>query len=80
MGRDYIKEKANSLRNEMNHLWTAMLVTCGVTIGFLFFESKNSGIAFFIILGLIMTILFVNAYFNRRIELREVLKELMGED
>ena len=79
MNNDYTKEKANSLRNEMNHLWTAMLVTCGGTIGFLVFENKNLFITLFIISGLVMTILFLNAYFNRRTELREVLKELKGE-
>ena len=79
MNDNYLKEKANSIRNEMNHLWTAMLVTGGGAIGFAIFEYKNFLIYLFLVLGIIMTLLFVNAYINRRIELRNILVILKKE-
>ena len=79
MEENYIKEKANSLRNEMNRLWTAMLVTAGGAIGFSVFEYKNFLVYLFIISGIIMTILFINAYMNRRNELQNILTILNKE-
>ncbi len=80
MNESYLKEKANSLRNEMSHLWTAMLVTAGGSIGFAVFESKNILVFTFMILGLIFTILFINAYINRRIELQNILEIINKEN
>ena len=63
----------------MNHLWTAMLVTAGGAIGFIVFEYKNFLVYLFIISGIIMTILFINAYMNRRNELQNILTILNKE-
>lgn len=41
MDTDYLKEKANCLRNEMNHLWTGMFITSGGAVGFLILQEKK---------------------------------------
>ncbi len=41
MSDNYLREKANCLRNEMNHLWGAMFITGGGAIGFSIVEEKT---------------------------------------
>lgn len=79
MDKDYLKEKLNSLRTEMNHLWTGILVTFGGAIGFCTIERINIIIGIFIISGFIMGILFINAYIIRRIDLIKTIKHLKME-
>ncbi len=75
MNENYLKEKANSLRNEMNHLWGAIFITGGGSVGFSIFEEKTLLIYAFLILGIFWTIVFVNAYFVKRIELMKIIEK-----
>ena len=73
----YLKEKINSLRNEMNHVWGATFIIGGGTFGLSIIENKTVWIITLIILGAIWTVLFINAYMIRRnqlIDLTELLK------
>ena len=76
MNNNYLTEKANCLRNEMNHLWGAMFITGGGAIGFSIVEVKTFLIYFYIILGFFWTIVFFNAYFVKRTELSKILGRL----
>ena len=76
MNNNYLTEKANCLRNEMNHLWGAMFITGGGAIGFAVIETKNLWIYCFMILGALMAIVFLNAYMTRRIELMQIVNEI----
>lgn len=76
MDKDYLKEKLNSLRTEMNHLWTGMFITVGGAIGFCTVERINLLIGIFIVLGFIMGTLFLNDYMIRRTELKDIIKIL----
>lgn len=80
MYKDYLKEKLNSLRTEMNHLWTGILITFGGTIGFITVENKTFLTYFFITLGAIFGLLFLNAYITRRIELQSNISNIKKED
>ena len=75
MDTDYLKEKANCLRNEMNHLWTGMFITSGGAVGFLILQEKNIWIYSFIVTGFLLASVFLNAYMARRIELFKVLNK-----
>ena len=76
MEESYIKEKANSLRNEMNHIWGAIFVIGGGSVGFSIIENKTVLIYFFLILGIFWTVVFINAYFIKRTELLKTVNEL----
>ena len=76
MDTDYLKEKANCLRNEMNHLWTGTFITCGGAVGFSVFEQKSFLISLYIITGIFLTTLFINGYMIRRTQLTQIVKEL----
>lgn len=75
---DYIREKLNSIRNEMNHIWSAMFLLGGSSLAVLF---NNPLFINYILslLGLVFSLLFLNAYFIRRVEIMEYLKNIRGE-
>lgn len=79
MEENYLKEKANCLRNEMNHVWTGMLVTGGGVIGFLIMQEKNLTIYILMVMGFLLALLFLNAYIIRRLELSETITNLRKE-
>ena len=72
MDTSYLREKANCLRNEMNHLWTGTFVTCGGAIGFSVFEPKNILVIIYIVLGIFLTTIFINGYMVRRNQLTQI--------
>lgn len=76
MNADYLKEKANCLRNEMNHLWTGMFITSGGAVGFSVLQEKDIWIYCFIVAGFFLASVFLNAYMLRRIELLKILDKL----
>lgn len=76
MDEIYLKEKANCLRNEMNHLWAGTFVTCGGAIGFSVLEQKTLLTFIFIVLGIFFTIIFINGYMLRREQLTQIVKRL----
>lgn len=76
MNADYLKEKANCLRNEMNHLWTGTFITCGGAIGFSVLEQKSLLVCIYMVMGLFLTILFINGYMIRRTQLTQIVKIL----
>ena len=80
MDENYLKEKLNSIHTEMNHLWTGMLVTFGGMVGFIVFENKTIYSNSFVVLGAVLGLLFLNAYIVRRIELKDILKQIKKGD
>ena len=76
MEESYLKEKANSIRNEMNQVWGAAFITGGGAFGLSIVENKTTWIIFLIILGIIWAIIFINAYMVRRNQLIEIVKLL----
>ncbi len=80
MDENYLKEKANCLRNEMNHLWGAMFITGGGAIGFICIEEKNMLIYTFIVLGILFSILFLNAYMLRRHDISKILLTIKQQE
>ena len=79
MDRDLLKEKLNSIRCEMNYLWTGVIVTFGGVFSFTVFTIKTTWLYICIILGLIMGVLFLNAFIIRRIELKNIIDKLDKE-
>ena len=77
--KEYLIETLNSLRNEMSHLWGAVFVTCGGAIT-LFTTGYRSEKLMFIILGLVLAIMFINAYMIRRDEVKDILKKIRKGD
>lgn len=75
---EYLVEKLNSIRNEMSHCWGAAFVTGGGVFT-LAVTEMNLLKLLFIVLGLPLTILFINAYFLRRRDLFYVLNKLNKE-
>lgn len=79
MDESYLKEKANCIRNEMNHLWTGMIVTAGGATGFLIMQDKNFMIYSLMFIGFLLTLIFLNAYMVRRSEISTILHSLQNE-
>lgn len=79
MNENYLKEKANCLRNEMNHLWGGMFITGGGAIGFIIIHEKTFLIYFLMLMGFLLTLIFLNAYIVRRFELTGILHTLQNE-
>lgn len=75
MNKECLTEKIGAIKNEMSHIWGGAFVIGGGTITFIFTESNNYK-WIFILIGIYFTILFINAYFIRRQELMNYLKEL----
>lgn len=78
MNNNYITEKIGAIKNEMSHIWGAIFVTGGGTATFIFTDLTPLKIAF-IVLGIYLTVLFINAYIIRKNELMDYLEKL-GED
>ena len=76
MDTSYLREKANCLRNEMNHIWGAIFIMGGGAIGFSIIAEKTLLIYFYIIAVFFWTIIFFNAYFTKRTELTKILDKL----
>lgn len=74
----YLEEKLNSIRNEMSHIWGGIFVTGGgsVTLATTGYDITR---LIFIIIGIWLAILFINAYFIRKQELMNILNELKME-
>ena len=79
MNENYLKEKLNSIRYEMNYLWTGVLVTIGGTISFSIIENKTIWLYGCMISGLIMGLLFFNAFMIRRAEIKNIITILKQE-
>lgn len=76
MDTSYLREKANCLCNEMNHIWGAIFIMGGGAIGFSVFEPKNILVIIYIVLGIFLTTIFINGYMVRRNQLTQIVKEL----
>lgn len=80
MDKDYLKEKLSSIRCEMNYLWTGVLVTFGGAFSFSIFENRTLWLYICMTAGVIMGLLFLNAFITRRIEIKNILKLIQKED
>ena len=80
MEENYLKEKANCLRNEMNHIWGAIFIMGGGALGFSIVEEKSTLIYFYIIAGFFWALIFFNSYFVKRTELTKILEKLKKGD
>lgn len=78
MNNESLIEKIGAIKNEMSHVWGAAFVLGGGTIT-LITTGLNNLKWVFVILGALLTILFLNAYAIRRQELMNYLKELEEE-
>lgn len=79
MNSEYLVEKIGAVKNEMSHIWGGVFVTGGGSIT-LATTGLNALKWTFIILGVLLTILFINAYITKRIELMSFLKELKEDN
>jgi len=70
-----IREKLNSIRNEMTHLWTSFFIVGGGAITILL-NNPDILRGIFGCIGIVFSILFFNAYFVRRNELLKLLDDL----
>ncbi len=68
-------EKLSCIRNEMTHLWGSIFATSGGVIALVLSEFSILKL-FFIVFGTLLTLIMINAYFIRRIEVMSILKEL----
>lgn len=71
-------EKLNSIRNEMTHLWGSIFIVGSGSIALLL---NSTGLRDYIIgiLGILLGIIFINAYFVRRDEVVKIVKDLGGK-
>lgn len=71
-------EKLSCIRNEMTHLWGSIFIVGGGSIALV---MNNPSISTYVIgfIGIIFAILFLNAYFVRRVEMFKMLESLEGE-
>jgi len=75
MNKESIKENLLNLRNVQTHTWTAMLVTISGTLTLLWtFELLLSKILF--ILGIMFFAFFINLYFNKDENIRNLTQKL----
>lgn len=79
MDKDLLKEKLNSIRCEMNYLWTGVIVTFGGAFSFSVFNTKSVWLYICMVAGMIMGIIFLNAFIIRRIELKNIIDTLDKE-
>ena len=75
---DLIVQKIGIIKNEMSHLWNALIVLVGGTIGLLFTQFTIKTFVL-IILGIGFGILLFNAYMVRRSALFELLNQMNKE-
>lgn len=75
----YMTEKLNSIRNEMSHLWGGIFITGGGAITIILTTGWTTLQITFCILGVLMSVLFINAYLIRKQELMNNLSELNKE-
>ena len=75
---DLIVQKIGIIKNEMTHLWNALIVLMGGTIGLLFTQFTLKSLIL-IILGAGFSLLLFNAYMVRRTTLFELLNQLNKE-
>jgi hypothetical protein len=78
MENDYFIQQIGIVKNEMTHIWNALIVVIGGTIGLLFVTQSIKTFALFLF-GIFFTILLVNAYVTRRINLLTLLNQLNKE-
>ncbi|GBF22708.1 hypothetical protein tpqmel_0112 [Candidatus Gastranaerophilus sp. (ex Termes propinquus)] len=63
--KDWKKEKIGALKNEMTHLWGAFFIVGGSSLTLVFSEHTLLW-KFLGAVGIIITIIFANAYFIKR--------------
>lgn len=80
MNDNYLSEKLNSIRNEMSHLWGAIFITGGGTIAIIAAATWDATKITLCLLGIFMTMLFINAYMVRKDNLMNTLKKLKKEE
>ena len=68
-------ETLTCIRNEMTHLWGSIFATSSGVIA-LFLREFNILKLFFIIFGTLLSLVMINAYFIRRTEVMNILKNL----
>ncbi len=72
--KDAIKERLNSIRNEMTHIWGTVFVIGGGSLALL---KEHSILSLIVgIIGLLAAGLFFNTYFLRRNEVFNLLQQL----
>ena len=68
-------EKLNCIRNEMTHLWGSIFATSGGVVALVLSDFSMLKL-FFIIFGTLLSLIMINAYFIRRTEIMNILKNM----
>lgn len=68
-------EKLNCIRNEMTHLWGSIFATSGGVVALVLSDFSMLKL-FFIIFGTLLSLIMINAYFIRRTEVMNILKNM----
>jgi len=79
MNENYLSEKIGIIKNEMSHIWGGIFITGGGAITIATTGYSHMKIVL-IVLGLLMAMIFINAYLIREIELFKILKQLNKEE
>lgn len=75
MNNECLIEKIGAIKNELSHIWGGIFILGGGSIT-LMISAVNALRLFFIVAGIFLTMLFINAYAIRRQELMNYLKKL----
>ena len=75
MDKEYLAEKLNSIRNELSHVWGGIFVIGGGAATLLSVSHWTIINMCLFIIGIILTITFINAYIIRKEEMMNMLKE-----
>ncbi len=79
MDKSGLKEELNYLLVAKNNLWTIFLATSGGTLGLLFTKLTSIKI-FFIIIGCVLAISFLDAYFKKDAKIENIITKLKESD
>jgi len=79
MDKDAIKKQIDCVRDIKNHLWTGLIVAIGGTTGLSFnIDSKYK--IFLLIIGIIISLIFIFSYFQKDLVLEKLLNKLEKGD
>lgn len=80
MDKDYLTEKLNSIRNEMSHIWGGIFVLGGGVATLLSVAHWTTTNIILCLIGILLTVIFTNAYMIRKDELMNMLSEFNEEN
>lgn len=73
-------EKLSALRNEMSHLWGGIFVLGGGVSTIVLTANKGILQIFFCVVGILLVLVFANAYLAKRIAIESILNKLKEDE